>query len=85
MAPLGYEVTYEHRRKEPDMNEPLDSTFKAYTALFDQILTPARPGWKDPKKVQLVKELRAIAVDLQLSDDPRGDVIMEAARIIADR
>jgi hypothetical protein len=32
-----------------------------------------------------VKELRAIAVDLQLSDDPRGDVIMEAARIIADR
>ncbi len=85
MAPLGYEVTYKHRRKEPDMNDELDPTLKAYTALFDQILTPARPGWKDPKKVQLVKELRAIAVDLQLSDDPRGDVIMEAARIIADR
>ena len=61
----------------------LDPTLSAYTAFFDQILNPKRVV--DIDRVKLVKQLRLIAVDLQLSDDPRGDVIMRAAEMIAGR
>lgn len=61
----------------------LDPALRAYTAFFDQILNPKRVVEID--RVELVKQLRLIAVDLQLSDDPRGDVIMRAAEMIAGR
>lgn len=61
----------------------LDPTLRAYTAFFDQILNPKRVVEID--RVELVKQLRLIAVDLQLSDDPRGDVIMRAAELISGR
>lgn len=61
----------------------LDPTLRAYSAFFDQILNPKRVV--DIDRVELVKQLRVIAVDLQLSDDPRGDVIMKAASILAGR
>ena len=61
----------------------LDPTFRAYSAFFDEILSPKKTVHVDC--VELVKQLRAIAVDLQLSDDPRGDIIMRAAELISDR
>lgn len=60
----------------------LDPTLRAYTAFFDEILHPKRIV---VDTVELVKQLRAIAVDLQLSDDPRGDIIMKAAVILAGK
>lgn len=61
----------------------LDPTFRAYTAFFDEILNPKKTVHVD--RVELVKQLRLIAVDLQLSDDPRGDIIMRAAELISGR
>lgn len=61
----------------------LDPTFRAYTAFFDEILNPKKTVHVD--RVELVKQLRVIAVDLQLSDDPRGDIIMRAAELISGR
>lgn len=61
----------------------LDQTFRAYTAFFDEIMHLKKTVHVD--RVELVKQLRLIAVDLQLSDDPRGDVIMRAAELISGR
>lgn len=53
-------------------------TYEAWANFFDEIsYTP----WQREKayRHQLAKRLRAIAIDMQLSGNPEGDLILEAA------